>query len=162
MKINIFAGEGGHLEQAKRLKRKLSENGFVDVEIYSDSSKGGDSSEKKHHRILPISKFSKNISFFLRFFSFIFMFFELFRFTLVLLFSRSRTVVLLGPMMCVPILFACLLTNTSVMFIETWSRFESPSKTGKLCAKVGIRCFYQNDSLFWYYSKFGGRFIGRL
>lgn len=162
MKISIFAGEGGHVEQAKRLKKKFASTGYSDVEIYSDSLKYKTSSTKRKLSVLPISKYSKSKYFSSRCISFVFILLETFRFTLIFLFTPSRKVILQGPMMCVPILLSCILTKTPVVFIETWSRFESPTKTGRLCAKLGVKCFYQNKSLSCYYSRFNGKFIGRL
>ncbi|WP_081483977.1 PssD/Cps14F family polysaccharide biosynthesis glycosyltransferase [Glaciecola punicea] len=162
-RIYVCAGEGGHLEQAQRFVASAAEHSqasrFV---IYTDASHQKLSSGIPAKYLLPVSKYSKQTNKLSRIWSYFLFCIELIRFVCMFIVIRPDGLVLFGPLVCIPIAVAGKLMRVPVVYIETWSRFTAPTRTGRIIAKLGIKCFYQNKSLASFYDKFGGKYAGRL
>lgn len=155
--VVLVAGEGGHNMQMMRLADLIGREG----KPVSFICEARTIPSHMVRVLLPdrISKLSKDsgVSFVGTFFFMIKLFFlTLFSF----LRSRPVGVVFHGPLFCIPVYCVCFLLRIKCINIESWSKFEHPSKTCKFLYMAGVRTYYQNLEIARFYPK--GLYSGRL
>lgn len=63
------------------------------------------------------------------------------------------SVISTGPGLAIPFSVLFKLKKTKIVFIETWSRFETQSYAGKVMYRIADKFYIQNKSLFKFYPK---------
>jgi beta-1,4-N-acetylglucosaminyltransferase len=58
-----------------------------------------------------------------------------------------QAIVSTGPGIAIPISLYFKIKGVKIIFIETWSRFETQSLTGKWMYKIADNFYFQNQSL---------------
>lgn len=66
---------------------------------------------------------------------------------------RVISVISTGPGLAIPFSILFKLARAKIIFIETWSRFETQSYAGKVMYRVADRFYIQNESLARFYPK---------
>lgn len=156
--INIIAGEGGHLAQAKRfiaLERDL----FTDVNyiLITDANITIPNVECYIERNISNYTKQRNITNLLKF---TFAFARLFFNSLLYVVKRKPEVLIsFGPVLAIPYLFWGKLLGVKVIHIETWSRFYTKSFAGRVAYLLADKFVIQNKELQKLYpnSIYGGR-----
>lgn len=158
--VLIIAGEGGHFEQMLRLNDYLLNN-FSAVQILGITDSSRESDRINLVKVVNISKISKSSKIYSKLGTILILLYLFAYFLFFFIRNKPSSVLLLGPMIAVPAAFASKVLGIKCAFIESWSRFESPTKTGKIALMLGIPYYYQNLSLG---SKLGsdGEYVGRL
>lgn len=158
-KVLIVAGEGGHVEQAKRLIECFDMNKY-EIFIATDSKNIFEFTDCKIITFSPISSFTKYYSFAnLLYFNvkLIMMFPTLFK---IFSMNKFSGLISLGPVFSIPCCLVAKLLRVKVIHIETWSRFSSKSFTGRVMYYLSDRFYFQNKGLSYFYPK--GFYSGRL
>jgi len=153
--VLFIFGEGGHCAQMKRLAAELSlENteivALVDKENISaffTKKEYVTKSLRSKHNNTPLSYLS-NFNFNLKLIS------------RLLMKHKFSTVVSTGPGICLIPSLMFRLFGKKVVFIETWSRFNTKSFTGKCMYYIATHFYVQNKSLLMLYPK--AIYSGRL
>jgi len=156
--VLLVYGEGGHKAQMKRLYNLMlkanqskdllyigvCENSNTINELYENYTLTP--LRDKHNNIRTIFKLPKNILD-----------------NIKLLFSLKKkynvvSVISTGPGISILISLFFKTLGKKIIFIETWSRFETQSMTGKVMYKIADKFYIQNKSLQKYYPKaiYGG------
>ncbi|MDO6436257.1 PssD/Cps14F family polysaccharide biosynthesis glycosyltransferase [Cyclobacterium sp. 1_MG-2023] len=66
---------------------------------------------------------------------------------------KVLSVISTGPGLAIPFSLLFKIKKTKIVFIETWSRFETQSYAGKVMYKIADKFYIQNRSLFKFYPK---------
>mgnify|MGYP000453316050 CR=1 FL=1 len=145
--ILLIAGEGGHLEQARRfyeINNKLDNTKFI---IVTDEQLKNISIGCEVTRMKNISRFTKQRSL-INLLIFIFFFVVEFIKTLFFILKvRPSGVVAFGPIFCLPYITWARILGLKTVYIETWSKFYEPSITATICQKIVHRIYIQNITL---------------
>jgi beta-1,4-N-acetylglucosaminyltransferase len=159
-KVFLVAGEGGHLEQARRFA--LTNSGYPNCifVIVTDSNTDIISFDSEVVRMKNISELLKhkslfNLAIFLPMF-----FIESLKVFLLLLLIRPKGIISFGPAFSTPFIFFARFLKIRSIFIETWSKFYEPSISGKVASLVAHKIYYQNITLKNKYKN--GVYAGRL
>ena len=154
----VVAGEGGHLEQAKRFS-VLAAAEEVDPIIVTEATLQGPSTDYQTIYRWNISRWTKTRGLAARISTFVLAIAEFFRAPLLLRKYRPIGIVAFGPLFCVPLAIAARLLGYKIVFVETWSKFQSKTKTGAILEGVVNRVYVQNRSLMAAFknSKYAGR-----
>jgi UDP-N-acetylglucosamine:LPS N-acetylglucosamine transferase len=143
--ILFIYGVGGHKEQMKRLINILDSEikGFNKIALIEKDAEL-DSFDKIYTLPPARGKFSYIKSIIAFPFFLIYSFFIIFK---ILLTSNIKVIISTGPgIALVPSLIFRIL-GKKVIFIETWSRFNTTSITGKLMYKIATVFYIQNKEL---------------
>lgn len=141
----FVAGEGGHQAQMKRLYRLLG----MDRRALMISERSFKEVGNATLFTLPVSlsAISKKNNLFNRALIFPVALCYFILFFLFFIFNRPKGVVFHGPFLCIPALFACKILFIKCIYLETWSKFQSPTKTGRVMELLGVRIYVQNREL---------------
>jgi beta-1,4-N-acetylglucosaminyltransferase len=143
--ILFIYGVGGHKEQMKRLLRKL-EKDTKNLKKIALIEKGADLNFfDKSYAIPPArDKYSHTKSLIMIPYFLIYSIFITFK---IILTTNTKIIISTGPgIVFIPSLIFRIL-GKKVIFIETWSRFNSSSFTGKLMYKIANVFYVQNKEL---------------
>lgn len=156
IRILIIAGEGGHLEQAERL-RTLVFAGQNDIEIHflSDAKKA--KSVWTNVTVVPPARCKHTLALFTMISSGLMSVIAALRLLLII---NCRVCISLGPGISIIPSALFRLFGRRIIHIETWSRFESKSMTGVFMEKIATDFLIQNEELKVIYPK--ATFSGRL
>jgi beta-1,4-N-acetylglucosaminyltransferase len=152
----LVAGEGGHSEQQRRLANLLSPH--ADLILVTESDVKSDFCTVKFSR--TISSLSKHRNFIKRILAIIFVFISIIPALVMIYNVKPVGIIIHGPMFCAPFMIAGYILRKKMIFIESWSRFETESLTGRFAKIFGFKILYQNISLSDRYPK--GVYVGRL
>ena len=157
--VLLIAGEGGHLTQMKRLLKRMQSSTLSESTTFLGLWEKGRPIESldgyhllpvrnKHSIAVTISQIPRAAWYYL-----------------VALFQlqrryRIRGVISTGPGIAVIPSIVFRLLGARVVFIETWSRFDTHSWTGRLMYRVAQRFYVQNREQLDFYPK--AQFRGRL
>lgn len=157
--VLLVYGEGGHRAQMKRLyaqlKPELKARGFEAVGVceYEDSI------DEFENYSLPAlrDKYSWGKSFVMAPVA-IFKYLS----AIIRIAGRHKIVGVIstGPGLAIVPSLIFKLLGARIVFVETWSRFETSSLTGRVMYRVADRFYYQNKSLDKHYPQ--GRYGGLL
>jgi UDP-N-acetylglucosamine:LPS N-acetylglucosamine transferase len=139
-KVLAIFGEGGHYAQMKRLQNELKLENKNVVAIVD--SKSLDLFTDSYVALALREKNSFSIYYMIR--SFIFnmrLFFH------VISSYELSVLISTGPGLCIFPALAFTIMGKPVIFIETWSRFETKSITGRVMYIVANRFYVQNKEL---------------
>ncbi len=150
--ILVAYGSGGHKEQMQRLLTLLTnefKNGIIFVSCSEDNSKL--ECVEKNYCIPPLRDKHSNFKTFLKFP-------HTFILYLLSFFSIQRryniiSIVTTGPGIGIFFSIVFKIFGTKIIFIETWSRFETKSLTGRIMYKIADKFYIQNKSLLKFYPK---------
>lgn len=145
--ILLVAGEGGHLEQARRFSVLDASDDNPKFIVVTDDQLNNIPFQCQVERNKNISSYTKvrtvaNLTLF--FFLFAIHFFKSLYFILKV---RPSGVVAFGPAFCFPYIFWARLLGFKTVYIETWSKFYEPSITAKISQKISHRIYIQNSTL---------------
>jgi beta-1,4-N-acetylglucosaminyltransferase len=153
--VLFIFGEGGHCAQMKRLAAQLS---LVNTEIVALVDKKNISTffTKKEYVTKALRNKHNNT---------VLSYFSNFYFNLKLIFKlltkhKFSAVLSTGPGICLIPSLMFRLFGKEVIFIETWSRFNTKSFTGKCMYYIATHFYVQNKSLLMLYPK--AIYSGRL
>lgn len=135
--VVVLAGEGGHAAQAQRFCAGLEKRG-QSVTLFT---------ERESWLLPSISRLSKEG----KFAHWISIVAVIFWFPACLIYSltssrfrRASLVVSFGPMTTVPLALASQMVGKRLIYIESWSRFETISLTCRLHRRLGASFLVQN------------------
>ncbi|WP_394157427.1 PssD/Cps14F family polysaccharide biosynthesis glycosyltransferase [Vibrio campbellii] len=154
-KVLICFGEGGHAAQANRLvNHLLSKSGDIDFISISDVKKKP--AWSKEHYV--VSEVRDKYSYLQTICNFSFIFF----FKIIRKISNDNNVecvISTGPGISVLVAFYFRAIGVKVIHVETWSRFETKSFTGRVMYLLANKFYVQNKSLLKLYknSIYSGR-----
>lgn len=155
--VVFVAGEGGHAAQALRFvaKTTLPRKGFVIVTEAPDVSVPCDVELNVWRNLSRHSKYRslRNTIFFLL--------------ELCWLFAKSGVfiwkrrpvgIVAFGPAFCIPFCVWAKVLGIRVVYIETWSKFYTRTKTGSIMQHIANRIYVQNRTICKAYknARYGG------
>jgi beta-1,4-N-acetylglucosaminyltransferase len=144
--ILLVAGEGGHLEQARRFN-KLNSEYAQEFIVITDEQQNNIKFNCTVVRMKNISRLLKQRSF-LNLMQFFFLFsIQFIRVLRVIVRTKPHGVVAFGPIFCVPFIFWARILRLNTVYVETWSKFYNPSITAKVCIKIAHRLYIQNITL---------------
>lgn len=146
----ICYGQGGHKEQALRVAAVLNGN----YELYSITDKGDQLKHSKLH--LEVGELRDKKSGKVNLAS-LTHFREIYRFIKS---NEIETVISLGPGCCILCLIISKILGLNTIHIESWSKFESLTLSGRVAKWLRIRVLVQNSELNTKYPNFEN--IGRL
>jgi UDP-N-acetylglucosamine:LPS N-acetylglucosamine transferase len=152
MKIVYIAGQGGHLAQFERFK-KLAVHGKNDILLTDIKRKDfvgldviecGELRPKTGFNLAGAIKYAFNLLFIIY----------------PKIIRQGDVVISFGPGIAILPAFLFKITNKKVIHIETWSRFETKSLTGRFMYKLADKFYIQNEGLLNIYPK--SIYSGRL
>jgi len=145
--VLLIAGEGGHLEQARRfneMNQKLVNGEFI---VVTDEQEKNVKLSCEVIRMKNISALTKQRTI-RNMMAFMVLFTIEFVKTLYILFkTRPCGVIAFGPIFCLPFIFWARVSGLKAVYIETWSKFYEPTITAKICNKLAHRIYIQNITL---------------
>lgn len=148
MRICMIGNAGGHLEQLKQL-RQLKDY----YEIYYVTNKSISNKDLKYINYYIKAPHGKNrlstmIGYFINTVQAIYILFRI----------RPQIIISTGAGIAVPIICIGKMLGIKIIFIESFARMETPSKTGKLIYKMADTFIIQHRQLAKYYPKalYGG------
>lgn len=131
----VVAGVGGHRAQAERFCVLAEDMQVRVVRLY----------ERKTILIPNISQASKASPFWSNVVSLISLLWVPIWVLIILVFFREKKAfVVFGPACCIPVLVAAKITKTPAVFLESWSRFNTISRTASFAKRLGVRVVKQN------------------
>lgn len=143
--ILLVYGDGGHKEQMKRLYSKIAS---LDpkYEFISISEEKRPLNTKIYNYTIP--PFRNKYSYIKSFLNIPLMI-KKYISTLITINKKYEVmgIISTGPGMIIPISLYYKINNKKIVFIETWSRFETQSLTGKFMYKIADKFYIQNSSL---------------
>ena len=145
--ILLIAGEGGHLEQARRffeLNKQLDNTNFLIVTDEQMKNVNLTCEVVRKNNISSYTKQRSAINLVIFFFYFILEFISA---LFLIIKVRPSGVVAFGPIFCLPYIVWARILGLKTVYIETWSKFYEPSITAKICQKLVHRIYIQNTSL---------------
>ena len=147
--VLLVFGSGGHKEQMRRLYTKLSDEMAFQNKNYrfiTISELGYPlNDELENYEMIPLRDKHSYFQTFLNIPKFVGRFFSILR-TL----SKNyeiKALVSTGPGIVIPLSWYFKRKGIKIIFIETWSRFETQSLTGKWMYKLADTFYIQNESL---------------
>lgn len=153
--ILLVFGEGGHAEQMKRLLHftKIDPNRCVSL-----VDRAGISTDlAKEEWAVPPLRGKHSWSYLSVLIRLINMFFTVLR---IYRGHKIKTLISTGPGISIVPAFVLKLLGIMIVHIETWSRFESRSTTGRIMYYIANKFYVQNKSLLRFYP--GAIYSGRL
>ena len=133
----VLAGEGGHTSQARRFCAGLEARGLP-VLLFTE----------RESALLPsISRLSKEgkSAFWISVVAVMLWFPACFSYVIASPTVRQASLVVsFGPMAAVPLALATQIIGRRLVYIESWSRFETVSLTGRMHRRLGARFLVQN------------------
>ena len=148
MKICFIASSGGHLEEINQLDDII--NNYNNYFVTTDTPATRKNS-KINYRIKDFNRKNK----FLFFFRLIKMFFEQFY---IFIKEKPDIIITTGAGLVIPTCLIAKLFKKKLIYIESFARIETPSKTGKLLYKFSDFFIIQHEKLLKYFPKayYGG------
>jgi len=148
--IFLFYGEGGHKAQMERLlshfsnlRKDINYIGLVEGKIAIDKI-------KNYHLIPMRSKYNKLFALFLIPCA---LFYNTVKVLFLIIRYRPRGFISTGPGSVIfPAIF-CRMFHKKIVYIETWSRFNTKSFTGKIMYFLANKFYVQNAELLALYPK---------
>jgi len=156
----IIAGEGGHFEQAKRLCKLITDKDRNAI-IVTEYSPIAQNCKFKTICEFNISRFSKKNRHIFLFTIPVYLFLKLILNYFIIQKYRPVNIITLGPFYSISWSLSAFIFRVKSIHIESWSKFNSASKTTKFVSKISSKVFYQNKSLSSVFSKHS-EYIGRL
>lgn len=145
--ILLIAGEGGHLEQARRFNQMHKDMSDAKFIIITDEKNETIKLDCEVVRMKNISAITKKRSIVNVFLFSIILFFESIKVLHLLLKIKPKGLIAFGPLMCFPFIIIAKLLRIKCVFIETWSKFFEPTLTVKYCKFLVDRVYFQNKTL---------------
>lgn len=142
--ILLIYGSGGHKEQMKRFYSKINnKDSYIFVSISED--KVSFNENIMNYSLLPFRNKYSYIKSFLDLPIFIKQYISI----LIDINSKYEVIGIIstGPGFIIPISLYYKILNKKIVFIETWSRFETKSFTGSIMYKIADKFYIQNKSL---------------
>lgn len=153
--IVFVAGEGGHLEQFKRLYHLLGSSiDGMDKVLISDYKRSIDIEIETKYVGALVHKSGFKISIALKYLV------SLFTTVQILINKKDLTLISLGPGIAFPFAVFTKLFGGKVVHIETWSRFHSKSLTARMMYGISDVFYVQNREMLDVFPK--AIFSGRL
>jgi len=152
-KFLVVYGEGGHAAQMSRLLNTLE---IEDSEIISIVDSGELNTIGEQIIVPPIR--NKHANNFYQIMVNVFINSKLF--FMVFVKNKIKLTISTGPGICILPSIICRILGKKVIFIETWSRFETKSFTGRVMYHISTHFYVQNKSLLRLYPK--ATYSGRL
>lgn len=145
--ILLIAGEGGHLEQARRfneLNKEYAEQEFIVVTDEQERNVNLCCDVVRMNNISALTKQRTliNVLMFMPLFII-----EFFKVLSIILKNKPHGVIAFGPIFCVPFIFWARILGLKTVYIETWSKFYEPTITAKICKRIAHRVYIQNITL---------------
>jgi UDP-N-acetylglucosamine:LPS N-acetylglucosamine transferase len=149
-RVFIIAGQGGHLEQAKRFIQ-LPTTIESDLVLISDCDPHfalhKELAELEVVKVNNISEISKRTGLMNKL-VLVYSLFKLILISVILFFKyRPSGIITFGPLICVPFLFWSKIFKIKSVHIETWSKFYEPTKCGLFASRFAQKIYVQNETL---------------
>lgn len=155
----IICGEGGHLEQARIFLKSVTRD--LDWILITENDTDLSRFEKQNIELVsPVSKYTKNLNIINNFNFIISVARLIFRACYYLYKYKPSVIVNLGPFIGLPFLAIATFLNVRTVHIETRSRFQTISRSGKIAYYFSKVFFVQNPTLLVLNQKF--KYVGRL
>jgi len=158
MKRPVFVlvfGEGGHKAQMDRLVSRMEK--YMDMHDMKFVCISENGAVITSNSILEIYQVDPIRSKYWSFKNFLFFPNKYFKIVKCFLYLRRKydlkALISTGPGLVIPFSFLFKLSNIKIIYIETWSRFETKSITGKVLYYLADRFYIQNESLKKLYPK---------
>lgn len=153
--ILLIYGSGGHKAQMERLLNKMDrQHAEIKIDFIAITESGA---SIEHHLVLenfeqpPFRNKYFSAANFLKipqkYFNFLQCFFRIIKNYQVV------SVISTGPGLAIPFSMLFKMLKTKIIFIETWSRFETQSYAGKVMYRLADRFYIQNRSLAKFYPR---------
>jgi len=157
--ILLIYGEGGHKSQMERLYNLLVENNKKGNIIFIGICENNKCIEEleKNFSVEPLrDKYENYMSFLLKFPIRIKNYIKVIK--TILKNYEIIGVISTGPGIAIPFSLFFKILGKKIIFIETWSRFNTASFTGKIMYKIADKFYIQNKELKQFYPKaiYGG------
>lgn len=147
-KICFIASSGGHLEEIKQLKKVIEkyDNYFIVAK-----SKATIEQKTYKYKVYDINRNNKIFTLF----TYIITFFQQ---LIIFIKERPTIVITTGPGMVLPTCILSKIFKKKIIFIESFARISSPSRTGMFLYKYADLFLIQNEQLKQFYpnSIYGG------
>ena len=140
-KICLIASSGGHLEELKQLKKIINKYNTYFVVAKTKSVDGNKEFKYKVCDFCRKNKILYVLTFIITFFQQLYIFIK----------ERPDVVITTGPGMVVPTCLIAKLFKKKLIFIESFARMTSPSKTGEKLYRYADLFFIQNEYLKKFY-----------
>lgn len=147
--ILLIYGEGGHRAQMQRLLKKLqneADNSIIFIGLHENDDR---IEEIENFQLIPLrDKYSK-IKTFVNIPKSLFIYLRLFAH--LVRHYNVQGVVSTGPGIAIIPSLVFKMLGKKIVFLETWSRFDTQSLTGKIMYKIADRFYIQNKEQMQFY-----------